>query len=232
MFLGPNDGNREVQQHPVNAVAVEFPPTIFYCEEESAGEAGHDEVYFTWGFGDDADNETSHRTAEFGSVSSGTTRDFPHPPDLHKGMGIKKCMAGTMICWEADHCSSEWRDKLGRAMAELAQLARDLSHDVGNEGLNELIGLIPGFGEYADVMFWIENIATLIRALLDWLRNKDDKVKELNYGFSIDWLPDEIGREGGTYFEFDGGGGGHHHVFVEPRVYDDSGSGISMAKAQ
>ncbi|KAH8689298.1 hypothetical protein BGW36DRAFT_273885, partial [Talaromyces proteolyticus] len=185
MFVDPGESTQDVK-NAVSAAYVELRPKIFKCYRRS-GELGKDEVYFTWGFGGDNGEESWHKTEEFGSVVKDIVLDFPNPPHLFKGW-IQKCLAGTMICWEADHSSSEWREKVKLAMSELARMARNLSIDVGNDSLNELIGLLPGFSEYSDMTFWIENIATLISALLDWLKNKDDKVKENNYGWSKEWL--------------------------------------------
>ena len=117
-------------------------------------------------------------------------------------------------------------------MSELAELARSLCHDVGNNALNELIGQLPGFSEYADLMFWIENIATLIAALIDWLKNKDDKVKENSYGWSREYM-----EEKGTHeltLDFNGGSGGHHRVYTEFffRESEAPGGGIGMGSIE
>ncbi|KAF5575903.1 hypothetical protein FPCIR_12907 [Fusarium pseudocircinatum] len=203
-------------------LTVRLQPSIFKCYRRS-GELGKDEVYFTWGFGDDAKRQTSHRTPEFGSVVTDTVRDFPsNTPPLEYGT-VRKAVAGTAVCWEADHSSSAWYDKLILAMREASRLAADLAHDVGNDALNELIGMLPGFSQYSEMVFWIENIAMVITALLEWLRNKDDKVAEHNYGFSTEFLRNWIGREGYLNFDFNGGGQGRHSMFVKPSVVNAFG---------
>lgn len=219
MFVDPGSNACSDPEVASSNLSVILEPSIFKCYRRS-GELGKDEVYFTWGFGDDGNSRNAHRTGEFGSVKTGTILDFPKRPALQNGV-IRKCIAGTVICWEADHSSSDWYNKLRTAMNELANLANQLSHDVGDEVLNGLIGQLPGFSEYADMVFWIENIATLIGALLDWLRNKDDKVKENNYGFSKEFLrPFKDRGEAYLNFKFDGGGQGEHSMFVRPWVQE------------
>ncbi|KAE8391572.1 hypothetical protein BDV23DRAFT_193115 [Aspergillus alliaceus] len=169
MFVGRSDANARVAGKREATVKIE--PRQFICWKESAGEVA------------------SHRTAEFGSVSTGTRRDFPRNPPLYQGT-FRKALAGTVICWEADHSSSEWYNKLIQGMRDTAEMAKLFAIDVGHDALNQLVGILPGAGDYSDLVFWIENIATLIAALLEWLRNKDDKVCEHNIGYSVDWFVD------------------------------------------
>ncbi|KAJ0413217.1 hypothetical protein BJY00DRAFT_320007 [Aspergillus carlsbadensis] len=124
-----------------------------------------------------------------------------------------------MICWEADRSPGDWGDKLDSARKHLARLAKELSIKVGNDALSELIGQLPGFSEYADMVFWIENIAIVIQGLLNLFTNHDDKVKENNYGFSresLSWWSDR--DDGYIGFSFDGGSQGDHGVSVRPYV--------------
>lgn len=52
-------------------------------------------------------------------------------------------------------------------MQELSRMAKSLAHDVGDGALNALIGQLPGFSQYADMMFWIENVAMVIGTFLE-----------------------------------------------------------------
>jgi hypothetical protein len=219
MYVGTESDDVDVDVASRVLLPVNLVPSIFKCYKRSK-ELGKDEVYFTWGWGSDSGYRVSHRTPEFGSVVQGTVRDFPPGPSLQQG-NIAKAIAGTVICWEADHSDSAWYNKLIQAMNELSQLAGSLAHDVGNDGLNALIGLLPGFSEYADMVFWIENIAMVIGALLDWLRNKDDKVAEHNYGFSREFLRQYQRPDVYLDFSFNGGDGGNHSMFVRALVGPD-----------
>ncbi|KAG5655329.1 hypothetical protein KAF25_010481 [Fusarium avenaceum] len=158
--------------------------SIFKCYRRS-NEWGKDEVYFTWGFGNDSRGQNHHRTPEFGSVVTGTVRNFPSNTILNEGW-ISKCMVGTVVCWEADHSDSEWYRKLNAAMEHAAKLAADLSFDFGSDAMNELIGQLPGFSQYADMMFWIENIAMIVQGITK-IRGKvtlDESYEELK-GFFV-----------------------------------------------
>lgn len=121
-------------------------------------------------------------------------------------------MVGTVVCWEADHSDSEWYRKLNAAMEHGARLAADLAFDVGSDAMNELIGQLPGFSQYADMLFWIENIALIVQGLINWLRNKDDKVAEHNYGFTKGFLEGFMDIEAYIQMMFDGGSGGQHAI--------------------
>jgi hypothetical protein len=97
-------------------------------------------------------------------------------------------------------------------------MARQLSHDVGDDILNEIIGQFPGFSEFDDVMFYIENIATLIVALIDWLKNKDDKVREHSYAWSHDYFARKGSHGLILGFNVNGGGRGWNQVYSEFKV--------------
>ncbi|KAK8124329.1 uncharacterized protein PG998_000088 [Apiospora kogelbergensis] len=186
----------------------------FTCHRRS-GELGKDEVYFTWGFGGDGRAEVSHRTPEFGSVKAGNVRDFPRNPPIYAGH-INKGFAGHMICWEADHSNSEWYNKLILAMNEIARRSSDMAVSVGDANWDFLIGLVGPVGQVNDVIFWIENISTLVAAFLDLFRNQDDMVKECSYAFSKAFVARAHGSE--QNWRFDGGGGGNHTVAVRFEV--------------
>lgn len=213
MFMEPESETAD-QTHGNRTYYLELQASIFKCYRRS-NEVGKDEVYFTWGFGNDSRGQNHHRTPEFGSVVTGTVRDFPSRTILNEGW-ISKCMVGTVVCWEADHSNSEWYRKLNAAMEHASKLAADLSFDFGSEAMNELIGQLPVFSQYADLMFWIENISLIVRGLIEWLRNKDDKVAEHNYGFTKGYLESFMDKQGYIEMMFDGGSGGKHAVF--PKV--------------
>jgi hypothetical protein len=59
---------------------------------------------------------------------------------------------------------------------------------MGINAINKLIGQLPGCSEYSEMVFWIENIAMVIGALLEGQRNKDDKVAEYSFGVSREFL--------------------------------------------
>ncbi|CZS84490.1 unnamed protein product [Fusarium graminearum] len=203
-------------------VRVWLKPEIFKCYRKSC-ELTKDEVYFSWGWGDDQNHGISYKTGEFGSFVTGTIRDFPSgTPDLHNG-NVSQAVCGTIICWEADQSSSEWYDKLILAIQELSRMAKSLAHDVGGGALNALIGQLPGFSQYADMMFWIENVAMVIGAFLEIFRNKDDKVAEHNYGFNREFLRRYQRPDSFIDFSFDGGSGGNFSLFARALIGPDMG---------
>ncbi|KPA37960.1 hypothetical protein FLAG1_09208 [Fusarium langsethiae] len=150
-------------------------------------------------------------------------KNFPsNSPDLHKG-NVNRVVCGTVICWEADHSSSEWYNKLILAMKELSSLAKSLAHDVGDDALNALIGQLPGFSEYSTMMFWIENIATVIGGFLKLFRNKDDKFAEHNYGFNREFLRKLQRPDTFLNLSFNGGSGGEFSLFARALIGPDMG---------
>ncbi|KAF5241625.1 hypothetical protein FAUST_3699 [Fusarium austroamericanum] len=220
MFVDPP--SEEADVNDTGYVRVWLKPEIFKCYRKS-GELTKDEVYFSWGWGDDQNHGTSYKTGEFGSVVTGTIRDFPSgTPDLHNG-NVSQAVCGTIICWEADQSSSEWYDKLILAMQELSRMAKSLAHDVGDGALNALIGQLPGFSQYADMMFWIENVAMVIGAFLEIFRNKDDKVAEHNYGFNREFLRRYQRPDSFIDFSFDGGSGANFSLFARALIGPDMG---------
>ncbi|KAL3440136.1 hypothetical protein BJX65DRAFT_315081 [Aspergillus insuetus] len=101
MFLGQSEetlsnGSQSEERNGAAAaskskqVLFNLVPKYFYCVRSR--EFGHDEVYFTLGSGNYEDGKFSYRTKEFGSVSSGTSREFSHPPYIHSGM-VTMCPA-------------------------------------------------------------------------------------------------------------------------------------------
>ncbi|KAG8669367.1 hypothetical protein FPOAC2_08694 [Fusarium poae] len=220
MFIDPPPEKVDVTD--TGYVRVWLKPEIFKCYKKS-GELGKDEIYFSWGWGDDQNHGISHKTPEFGSVVTGTIRNFPsNTPDLHQG-NVSQAVCGTIICWEADQSSSDWYDKLIQAMRELSSLAKSLTHDVGNDALNALIVQLPGFSQYAEMAFWIENVAMIIGAFLDWFRNHDDKVAEHNYGFNRQFLRNYQHPDAFIDFSFDGGSGGKFSLFARALIGPDMG---------
>jgi hypothetical protein len=154
-------------------------------------------------------------------VVTGTRREFPDDsPNLHHGR-VTKAVCGTVICWEADQSSSDWYDKLTQAMNELSRLAKSLAHDVSDKPLNELIGQMPGFSQYATMVFWIENVAMVIGAFLDLFRNQDDKVAEHNYGFNREFPRTFQHPDAYFNFSFDGGSGGNFSLFCHCLIGPD-----------
>ncbi|EKJ76558.1 hypothetical protein FPSE_03224 [Fusarium pseudograminearum CS3096] len=108
----------EVDVSDTGFVAVWLKPEIFKCYKKS-GEITKGEIYFSWGWGDDQSRGISHKTRGFGSVVTGTIRDFPSDtPDLHND-NVSKAVCGTVICWEADQSSSEWWDESLREIDRL-----------------------------------------------------------------------------------------------------------------
>ncbi|CAG1982977.1 unnamed protein product [Fusarium graminearum] len=226
MFVDPP--SEEADVNDTGYVRVWLKPEIFKCYRKSC-ELTKDEVYFSWGWGDDQNHGISYKTGEFGSFITGTIRDFPSgTPDLHNG-NVSQAVCGTIICWEADQGSSEWYDKLILAMQELSRMAKSLAHDVGGGALNALIGQLPGFSQYADMMFWIENVAMVIGAFLEIFRNKDDKVAEHNYGFNREFLRRYQRPDSFIDFSFDGGSGGDFSLFARALIDNITMSSDSTA---
>lgn len=85
---------------------------------------------------------------------------------MFKG-SVQKGLSGHVVCWETDHSNSGWYDKLTRAMEEIAKTSNAMSVTVGNDVWDELIGPTGLISQVNEVLMWIENIATLVAALLD-----------------------------------------------------------------
>lgn len=141
-------------------------------------------------------------------------RDFPNNPPFFRGY-TRRAIAGHVVCWEADHSNSAWYDKLIRAMREVAEKSVHMTKVTGNKNLDFLIGLIPGMSEVGEVQFWIENIATLVAALLDLFRNYDDKVVEHSYAWNRNEAERLAKSNSVLTLDFNGGDGGHHKVEVK-----------------
>ncbi|KAI5468158.1 hypothetical protein BGZ63DRAFT_373047 [Mariannaea sp. PMI_226] len=82
-----------------------------------------------------------------------------------------------------------------------------------------IIGLIPGVGQVGELGFWLENIAALGAAFLDFFRNKDDKVTEHSYAWNYDLANSMARDQTSLLLDFNGGGGGHHAVLVQFTEY-------------
>ncbi|KAE8307529.1 hypothetical protein BDV41DRAFT_584407 [Aspergillus transmontanensis] len=162
MFVTGDEAKANPERSSDKLNVVIRPRELYFLDKLK--EAGHDEVYFTWGFGDDAQTKSSHRTPEFGRVKD----------------------IATIVCWEADHSNTARHDKLINGMRHLAQLASDLTFRISDgpkdKSISELVGQLPYYSELTTLAFYIENIATMIAGLLEWLRNKDYLVCEHNYG--------------------------------------------------
>ena len=217
LFLGEDEGKGQRPQSTkgdeIADIPVKIEPQEFYCGRKS-NEMTKDEIYFTWGFGGDNNAKVHHKTAEFGSVVTGTRRPFPHDPAIFRGL-IHKGICGHMICWEADQSSSEWYNKLIGAMREIADAANQMVSITGTEWLDQLIQQIPGFSEFAEFAMWLELGAAAIAALLEIFRNHDDKVGERSYGWTrkaiLSFMP--VQQEMG--FWFDGGKEGYFSVLAQ-----------------
>ncbi|KAE8381298.1 hypothetical protein BDV26DRAFT_289565 [Aspergillus bertholletiae] len=165
-----------------------------------------------------ADDETKMKAyGELCSQAKQLSRSFPSRPSLHLG-SCSNAVVGSIVCWEADHSSNAWYDKLIKGMRHLANIASDLTFKISNDPMDmwisELVGQLPYYSDMATLLFWIENVSNLIAGLLEWLRNKDDLVCEHNYGWSREWLARAISNGSPVTLSFDGGKGGHHKITV------------------
>jgi hypothetical protein len=106
-------------------------------------------------------------------------------------------------------------------MVDLAELARNLTVDVGNDGLNGLRDS-SRFSEYAEVMIWIENVARQPHQSFPEIVQKfEDKVAELNLRYSIDYLLERLRTERASYWDYNGGWSPHQRVLVMEQVLPD-----------
>lgn len=114
---------------------------------------------------------------------------------------------GTIACWEADHSSTAWYDKVINGMRHLPQLASNLSFtisdDLKDKWISELLGQLPYYSELGTLAFWIENTSSWTADLLDWLRNKDDLVCENHYGWSREWLTRAMMEGNHVYLDYE-----------------------------
>jgi hypothetical protein len=219
-----------------SSTRIKLQPLRFKCHKES-GELGKDEIYWSLASGADTGDQLGEKqvTTETGSVQTGKLYHFPSGYILFDGQ-IMQALSAHIVCWEADHSNSAWYDKLIRVSREISSLASEMSVITGDQGWDELIGLIPGYDMRQEILFWIENIASFIANMLDIFRNHDDKVAEAHLVWNRKALecmfPLDMSSTGGGMFPpslgpilqamfgeglhvpFNGGGGGNHTLVI------------------
>jgi hypothetical protein len=62
------------------------------------------------------------------------------------------------------------------------------------------------FSEYAEVMIWIENVARQPhQSFTEIVQKFEDKVAELNFRYSINYLLERLRTERASYWDYNGG---------------------------
>ncbi|KAH8802927.1 hypothetical protein F5884DRAFT_887729 [Xylogone sp. PMI_703] len=158
---------------------------------KALGEAGKDEIYWTFAAGGDAWDKRSFRTSGFGSIKTGDKRTFPANESLMIDSVVKNCWAVDITCWEADHSNSEWYSNLMKTLRGISDWASRLTTYTGSKITDAFIGLLPGASEYGN-----------------------DLVKWHSLGWNLESMKMWWGPSGLTDKEFDGVGGGKHALMM------------------
>ncbi|MEV6024841.1 hypothetical protein [Streptomyces sp. NPDC052036] len=198
---------------PVLPVKVVLQPSWFRCERRS-GELGHDEIYWALSAGADSNAKKSGKTPEFGSVQTGSERQFTgsHAFTL-ADTTVRGHLSLNIECWEADNSSGGFYNKMREVLATMAERLAEGSqsqtysppeHGGDNgEGWAALLAIVLG----------------LVNLLLGWLTNDDDLVCERSIGLSraaLDRYFTAAGRD--EQWLFDGGRGGSHRLYLHGKV--------------
>ncbi|NUK72811.1 hypothetical protein HRW23_32570 [Streptomyces lunaelactis] len=214
---------------PALPLKVHLAPSWFRCDRRS-GELGKDEIYWAMSAGADSNAKKSFKTPEFGSVVTGSERAFT---GSHAGTladtTVRGHLALNIECWEADHSSGGFYNKMREVLATMAERLADGAKEQTYSPPDREGGNADGWAALLAIVLGLVNL------LLGWLTNDDDLVCERSIGLSRDALTRHFtptGRE--ASWVFDGGGGGRHRLYlrgtvsllqVRPRYRTLSGSG-------
>ncbi|AVZ72767.1 hypothetical protein SLUN_11785 [Streptomyces lunaelactis] len=198
---------------PVLPLRVVLKPSWFRCDRRST-ELGKDEIYWAMAAGADSNAKKSFKTPEFGSVVTGSERQFngQHAFTL-ADTTVRGHLSLNIECWEADHSSGGFYNKMREVLATMAERLAEGSrsqtysppeHGGDNgEGWAALLAIILG----------------LVNLLLGWLTNDDDLVCERSIGLSryaLSGYFTPTGRE--ASWLFDGGKQGRHRLYLHGTV--------------
>ena len=202
---------------PARYVNCKLWPHRFNCIKSSGDGMfnGKDEIYWCWGFGADSQAKKDYKTSEFGSIKSGTSRNFSETEFLHDGR-VHGILAGHIQCWEADDSSGGWYNKLRDTLKVIAEECVELAVTAVEEQDDDDMALA------AALLGLVSIVAGLINALLAWLTNDDDLVCERTFGFTVDAIR-ELAGMGEKSFIFDGGGQGKHELWIKATCGDWQG---------
>ncbi|WP_371250608.1 hypothetical protein [Nonomuraea sp. AD125B] len=192
-----------------DAIYVKLSFRDFWCKRRSS-ELGKDEIYWTSSAGSDAGFTKEYESPEFGSIVTGSHRNFAAHSYLFNG-NVDKWLTCNIACWEADHSGSGWYSNLRKGLRDISAYCFKASED-----------LEDNTGEYEGSSAWF-SLVGLVARLFDWLlglvTNDDDLVKERSIGFTRSALKALSRRPGGyDFWDFNGGGGGHHQVNIKAEV--------------
>ncbi|MDI2130538.1 hypothetical protein [Yinghuangia seranimata] len=154
------------------------------------------EIYWSSGAGTDQ-GEQSFKSREYGGVDSGETHSFDSGSNLFDGQ-IKHSFTAGMQCWEADQSDDQFYDDLRGSMNDIARWCFgasekliDQNEDIeGSSAFLSLVGLI----------------ATLIGAILGWLKNEDDLFGEVEIAYTATALHELSTRNEQPRLHFTDGG--------------------------
>ncbi len=107
----------EFEVEDIHEARVRF--VKFRCDRRST-ELGEDEIYWASAGAGDSKAQIVMLTPEFGSIITGSERDFGRNAFWFKG-AAEKFMAGHIQVWEADHSPSSHYAKVRQALADIAQ---------------------------------------------------------------------------------------------------------------
>ncbi|MCX5203426.1 hypothetical protein OG897_18485 [Streptomyces sp. NBC_00237] len=183
----------------------------YSCQRES-NELGDDELYWAHSASSDKAGKQSGVTREYGDVATGDYRALDAGTVLFNGQ-VDKFLTAHIICWEADHSSSQWRDDMHDTMRKISDILFEMADKLAQYG-----GHFP-VPEYHDLIDYFEivgMIALAIAALLELFRNHDDEVAARTFVFDRaalgKWAND---LNAIANFEFDGGSEGHFTLIAK-----------------
>lgn len=121
---------------------------------------------------------------------------------------VDKFLTAHIICWEADHSTSRWRDEMVKVVRKISDLLFEMADRLAQYG-----GHFP-VPEYHDLIDFFEIAAMIglaIAGLLELFRNHDDIVQERTLVFDRaalgKWAND---MNPVASWDFDGGSEGHY----------------------
>ncbi|MFF1561774.1 hypothetical protein [Streptomyces sp. NPDC058279] len=194
----------QAQPSPAPTYPVKLELESFYVER-AVGDGftgGKDEIYWCVTASSDKWKAPVFRSEEFGSVKKGETRSFSSSKRVVFDGQASKGLAMHIMVWEADQSTSQWYDKLQKAMQTLCdRLFNTWQWQVG--GAIGDAGLVGGF-----MMNMVEFAATFITLF----RNEDDLSCERGLVLDQQTLA-VMTHRGTTDWHFNGDG--HHTLKVK-----------------
>ncbi|MFC6834252.1 hypothetical protein ACFQL8_36060 [Streptomyces goshikiensis] len=210
VVTGAPTAGTEFEVDELYEVRVRF--AQFRCDRAS-GEVGTDEIYWASGAASESKPQIVMLTPEFGSVSTGTVKQFGQNAYWFKGPA-EKFVGGSIQVWEADPGGANY-NKIRQALADIARTFAEA-------GLED--------GPTWDAVF--QGLVAAAAALVNWILgfNKDDFVAEKSLAFTRDALNRMAGTNGGrSDVVFDGGAGGKHTLTLHVSFGPVIAAGLSHA---